>query len=174
MTESHLPGRAEKRPTIETNIRVAQGSGLRLSDLMQTAHAQTEVTVLPVVVIVGSSNSSNSSGSSGGVSHATWYNVQNAYGSGYSNGYNNGFQSGYQAGSNASNTSNQEEESWWNSWGKCAAGVVGDSLLGAGTLGLAGLAAGSFVPGVGTVTVGAIGAIIGGIGGAFNGAVDHC
>src|SRR5690606_32403231 len=123
-----LPGHAEKRPDIVTNVRVAQRGGLRLSDLMQTAYANSEVTVLPQVVIVGSSNT-------GGISYSDWYNLQEAYNNGYNNGYtngydngyNNGYNSGYQNGSN----SNQEEQSWWNSWGKCAAAVAGGAGWGA-------------------------------------------
>ena len=110
VAEGHLPGHAEKRPDIVSNVRVAQRGGLRLSDLMQTAYANSEVTVLPEVVIVGSSNN-------GGISYSDWYNLQEAYNNGYNNGYNSGYQSG-------SNTSNQQEQSWWSSWGKCAAGIV--------------------------------------------------
>jgi len=58
------------------------------------------------------------------------------------------------------------EESWWDEWGKCAAGVVG----GAGSVGLGGFLGGA---GVGTVTLPIIGtisgALVGGIGGAIFG-----
>ena len=56
--------------------------------------------------------------------------------------------------------------SWWTSWGKCAAAILG----GAGTGGLGGAAVGSAVPGLGTLA----GAIAGAISGAFTGAVAGC
>ena len=55
---------------------------------------------------------------------------------------------------------------WWESWGKCAAAILG----GAGIEGLGGAGIGSVVPGLGTVA----GAIIGAISGAFSGAVVGC
>ena len=64
--------------------------------------------------------------------------------------------------------------SWWNSWGKCAAGIAGGAITGATTLGLAGAVAGTALPGVGTVTAGTIGAIGGAIGGALTGAAAAC
>ena len=79
-------------------------------------------------MIVGSSNN-------GGISYSDWYNLQEAYG----NGYNNGYNSGYQNGSN----SNQEEQSWWSSWGKC---TVGSALVGT--------AAGIAATGIEVVTLG--------------------
>ena len=96
-------------------------------------------------MIVGSSNN-------GGISYSDWYNLQEAYNNGYNNGYtngydngyNNGYNSGYQNGSN----SNQEEQSWWSSWGKCATGSI---LTGAG-VGL-----GSFVSGASLGTLSPVG-----------------
>jgi hypothetical protein len=60
----------------------------------------------------------------------------------------------------------EKKESWWNSWGKCAAGIVG----GAGSVGLGGFLGGAAVgtvtlPVVGTVS----GAVVGGVGGAIFG-----
>ncbi len=57
-------------------------------------------------------------------------------------------------------------ESWWTSWGKCAAGILGGAGLGA----LTGLAAGSVVPALGTTA----GAIIGGVAGGLLGAATAC
>ena len=52
---------------------------------------------------------------------------------------------------------------WWCRWGKCAAGILGGAGLGA----LDGAAAGSILPGLGTVAGGIIGGIAGGlVGGA--------
>lgn len=51
---------------------------------------------------------------------------------------------------------------WWDSWGKCAAGVVGGGILG----GLTGAGAGSVVPAIGTAAGGVAGAIGGGLSGA--------
>lgn len=51
---------------------------------------------------------------------------------------------------------------WWDSWGKCAAGVVGGAITG----GLGGAAGASVIPGVGTAVGGSIGAIGGGLMGA--------
>lgn len=61
---------------------------------------------------------------------------------------------------------NNEDNSWWESWGKCAAAILG----GAGIEGLAGAGIGTVVPGLGNLT----GAIIGAISGAFTGAVLGC
>jgi len=55
---------------------------------------------------------------------------------------------------------------WWDSWGKCAAGIIG----GAGLGGLTGAAAASVIPGIGTVA----GGVIGGISGALTGAATAC
>ena len=57
-------------------------------------------------------------------------------------------------------------KNWWGDWGKCAAGIVGEGILGA----LGGAAAGSVIPGLGTTA----GAIVGGIGGALAGAASSC
>lgn len=66
------------------------------------------------------------------------------------------------------------EESWWDSWGRCAAGTVGGTLTGA--LGGAGIGAG-----VGAALGGApaapgaiIGGIVGAIGGGLTGAAVSC
>jgi len=56
----------------------------------------------------------------------------------------------------------EESESWWDDWGKCAAGTIGGVLTG----GLGGAAIGSAVPVVGTITGGVVGAIGGGLTGA--------
>ena len=56
--------------------------------------------------------------------------------------------------------------SWWDSWGRCAAGVAGGALTG----GLAGAAIGSAAPIIGTTA----GAIIGAIGGGLTGAAAFC
>lgn len=61
---------------------------------------------------------------------------------------------------------NNEDNGWWESWGKCAAAILG----GAGIEGLAGAGIGTIVPGLGNLT----GAIIGAISGAFTGAVLGC
>ncbi|REE02102.1 glycine zipper family protein [Marinoscillum furvescens] len=58
------------------------------------------------------------------------------------------------------------EESWWDSWGKCAVGTVG----GAGTGLLAGGAAGSLIPFIGTTA----GAVVGAISGGLTGAATFC
>lgn len=55
---------------------------------------------------------------------------------------------------------------WWKSWGKCVAGIVG----GAGLGGLAGGAAASVIPGLGTVA----GIIVGGVSGGLSGAAASC
>ena len=41
---------------------------------------------------------------------------------------------------------NGRTHGWWDYWGKCAAGITGGAITGAGTLGLAGLGVGSIVP----------------------------
>jgi hypothetical protein len=55
---------------------------------------------------------------------------------------------------------------WWESWGRCAAGVAGGALVG----GLGGGAAGSVIPGIGTTA----GLILGTIGGGLSGAAASC
>lgn len=55
---------------------------------------------------------------------------------------------------------------WWESWGKCAAAVIGSAT----TNGLFGAIGGSAAPVVGTVT----GAVVGAIGGALIGASSAC
>ena len=67
---------------------------------------------------------------------------------------------------NQANSRVEKKESWWSSWGKCAAGIVG----GAGSVGLGGFLGGAAVgtvtlPVVGTVS----GAVVGGVGGAIFG-----
>lgn len=57
-------------------------------------------------------------------------------------------------------------QSWWTSWGRCAAGILGGAGLGA----LTGAGTGSVVPGLGTTA----GAIIGGIAGGLLGAATAC
>jgi len=52
--------------------------------------------------------------------------------------------------------------SWWQRWGRCAAGIVGGTGLGV----LTGAAAGSVVPALGTVAGGILGGIFGGLSGA--------
>lgn len=59
-----------------------------------------------------------------------------------------------------------QTKGWWQSWGKCVAGILGQTALGA----LGGAATGSAVPGIGTT----VGAIVGGIGGGLNGAASSC
>jgi hypothetical protein len=66
----------------------------------------------------------------------------------------------------SSNGRLEKKSSWWDDWGKCAAGIVG----GAGSVGLGGFLGGAAVgtvtlPVVGTVS----GAVVGGIGGAIFG-----
>ncbi|WP_460540821.1 hypothetical protein [Echinicola sediminis] len=70
-----------------------------------------------------------------------------------------------------------DNESWWDSWGKCAAAVLG----GAGGAALAGAylpAAGCTVvlPLVGTVACGTAGAVVGDVSGALTalGTADAC
>jgi len=55
---------------------------------------------------------------------------------------------------------------WWDSWGRCAAGIVGGAGLGA----LGGGAAGSVIPVLGTTA----GLIVGGIAGGLSGAAASC
>lgn len=55
---------------------------------------------------------------------------------------------------------------WWDSWGKCAAGIAGGAIGG----GLGGGAAGSVIPVLGTTA----GAIVGAIGGGLTGAAAAC
>ncbi len=56
-------------------------------------------------------------------------------------------------------TTNGKEKGWWEEWGKCAAGTVGEGILG----GLGGFGVG-----------GVVGAVIGVIGGALHGASSSC
>ncbi|MCG8476485.1 MAG: hypothetical protein MI784_13535 [Cytophagales bacterium] len=65
--------------------------------------------------------------------------------------------------------------SWWSSWGKCAAGIIG----GVGSGALAGASFGGagctvVLPLVGTVACGAVGGVVGGISGGLLGAVGGC
>ena len=60
----------------------------------------------------------------------------------------------------------EDDEGWWNSWGRCAAGTLGGVGLGA----LSGAAAGSVVPLIGTK----VGLIVGGISGGLTGAAAAC
>ena len=55
---------------------------------------------------------------------------------------------------------------WWNSWGRCAAGIVGGAGLGA----LTGGAAASVIPVLGTTA----GLIVGGVSGGLSGAAAAC
>jgi len=57
-------------------------------------------------------------------------------------------------------------QGWWDSWGRCAAGIVGGAGLGA----LGGGAAGSVIPVLGTTA----GLIVGGIAGGLSGAAASC
>lgn len=59
-----------------------------------------------------------------------------------------------------------QSKGWWDSWGKCAAGIVGGVIGG----GLVGGAAGSVIPILGTTG----GLIVGGIGGGLAGAAEYC
>ena len=66
-------------------------------------------------------------------------------------------------------------EGWWDSWGRCAAGIIG----GAGTGGLTGLFVGVAVgtvvlPGVGTASAAVIAGAIGSISGGMVGAASSC
>ncbi len=75
---------------------------------------------------------------------------------------------------NKSNTF-AKKKSWWNSWGKCVAGILGGAGTGALTFGLAGAAVGTVaLPVVGTVSAGAVGAIGGAISGGLTGAAASC
>lgn len=75
----------------------------------------------------------------------------------------------------AQSTESDEEESWWDSWGKCATSIIGGAVTGATTLGLAGAAVGTVaLPVVGTVAGGTVGAVGGAVGGALTGAVAGC
>jgi hypothetical protein len=68
-----------------------------------------------------------------------------------------------------------KSSSWWSSWGKCAASIVGGAIT-VGTTGLIGGAAvGTIVlPVVGSVSGAVVGAVGGAIGGALTGAVAGC
>ncbi|WP_198027612.1 hypothetical protein [Seonamhaeicola sp. S2-3] len=160
----YLPGKAEYRPKkIKTGTTMAFNN-TSLLDLTKMAHADGEVEVLPeVVIIVPSSNIGD------GISWSDWYQLQDAYGNGYRDGYGDGSDTDY--------ASEDDEESWWSSWGKCTAATLG----GAGTGALAGwfLPAATctvVIPGIGTVACGAVGAIVGGISGALTalGTADAC
>lgn len=63
---------------------------------------------------------------------------------------------------------------WWSDWGKCAAGIGGGAITGAGSLGTAaagvGLAGGPWGAGAGAIG----GGIVGGVGGALTGAAAAC
>jgi len=65
-------------------------------------------------------------------------------------------------GNNQDLISTDQKAGWWSSWGKCAASIVGGAAIG----GLGGAAAGSVVPGIGTVAGGIVGVIGGGLSGA--------
>ena len=70
---------------------------------------------------------------------------------------------------------NAKKDSWWSSWGKCAAGILGGAGTGALTFGLGGAAVGTVtLPVVGTVAAGAVGAIGGAIAGGLTGAAASC
>lgn len=58
--------------------------------------------------------------------------------------------------------------------GKCITGTAGGAVTGGGTLGIAGTAAGTAVPGIGNATLGAAGATVGAIGGGLTGASQSC
>lgn len=65
--------------------------------------------------------------------------------------------------------------SWWDDWGKCAAGIVG----GAGSGALAGAGVGGagctvVLPIIGTVACGVVGGVVGGVSGGLLGAVAGC
>ncbi len=65
----------------------------------------------------------------------------------------------------------EEDESWWDSWGKCAAGIVG----GAGTEALAGCGIGAAAGlGIASIPGCGVGAIAGGIFGGLTGAAIFC
>ena len=69
----------------------------------------------------------------------------------------------------------RRKQSWWNSWGKCAASIAGSAIVTAGTLGLAGAAVGTVtLPVLGTVAGSTVGIVTGLIGGALIGARDGC
>jgi len=76
---------------------------------------------------------------------------------------------------NKSNVLNKTETSWWSSWGKCVAGILGGAGTGALTFGFAGAVAGTVtLPIIGTVAAGTVGAIGGAISGGLTGAALAC
>jgi len=69
----------------------------------------------------------------------------------------------------------EENEGWWDSWGRCAAGITGGAGLGALTgAGYGGAGCTMIVPGIGTVACGVVGAVAGGIAGGLAGASQSC
>lgn len=69
----------------------------------------------------------------------------------------------------------EDEENWWNRWGRCAAAIAGGAISGAGGGILGGAAVGTVVlPVVGTVSGAVVGGIVLGIGGGLTGAAAGC
>lgn len=67
----------------------------------------------------------------------------------------------------------EENESWWDDLGKCAAGIIGGTGSGAGA-GYGGAGCTVVLPGIGTVACGVVGGIVGSISGRLLGAVAGC
>jgi hypothetical protein len=68
-----------------------------------------------------------------------------------------------------------EDEGWWDSWGKCAAGTVGGAGLGAlAGAGVGGAGCTVVLPIIGTVACGTVGGVVGGVSGALAGAAASC
>jgi len=66
-------------------------------------------------------------------------------------------------------------QGWWDSWGKCAAGILGGAISTGGAGVLAGAAVGTVaLPVVGTVSGAVVGGIAGAIGGGLTGAATFC
>lgn len=66
-------------------------------------------------------------------------------------------------------------DGWWESWGRCLAGILGGMGTGALTFGLAGAAVGTIVlPVIGTVSAGVVGAVAAAVSGALTGAATFC
>lgn len=64
---------------------------------------------------------------------------------------------------------------WWDSWGQCAAGIIGGAGLGALSFaGYGGAGCTVVLPGVGTVACGTVGAVAGAIFGGLTGASQSC
>jgi hypothetical protein len=66
-------------------------------------------------------------------------------------------------------------KTWWCSWGKCAAGIIGTAGATAWGFGMVGAGAGTVaLPVIGTVSVGAVGAVVGAVTGGLIGASQSC